>query len=57
LRVQRQTLDFISENHAEAMALAAEATGLDREAVEEMFTLYDFRMDITDADLTALEHG
>ncbi len=36
--------------------MTAEETGLELEAVEEMYNLYDFRMDITDDDLAALEN-
>jgi sulfonate transport system substrate-binding protein len=38
------------------MQMTAEETGLELEAVEEMYNLYDFRMDITDDDLAALEN-
>lgn len=56
LRVQEETLRYINENHDEAMELAAEETGLTIEAVEEMYTLYDFRMDVTEDDLAALQN-
>lgn len=55
LQVQKDTLDFINQHHDEAIKLAAEGTGLETDAVEEMFTLYDFRMDLTDKDIAALE--
>ena len=38
------------------MQMTAEETGLELEAVEEMYKLYDFRMDITDDDLAALKN-
>lgn len=56
LRVQEETLCYIQENHDVAMQLAAEETGLTLEAVEEMYTLYDFSMDVTEDDLAALQN-
>ena len=53
-KVQDETLDFINNNHDEAMRMAAEETGLALSAVEEMFTLYDFHADLTQADMQAL---
>lgn len=56
LQVQKDTLDYIKNNHDDAMKLAAQETGLDSAAVEEMFGLYDFRMDLTDDDIAALQN-
>ena len=56
LDVQKETLDYIKENHDEAMQLAAEETGLEPEAAAEMFELYDFRTEITEEDIAALEN-
>ncbi len=56
LQVQQQTLTYIREHHDEAVQMTSEETGLELEAVEEMYNLYDFRMDITDDDLAALEN-
>lgn len=56
LRVQQDTLTFIDEHHDEAMEMAAEATELDLQAVEEMFSLYDFRMDVSEEDISALQN-
>lgn len=55
LRVQEETLNFIRENQEEALGLAAEETGLEPAAAKEMFELYDFRTEITEEDITALE--
>ena len=55
LAVQNETLDFIENNHDEAISIYAEATGLEAEDVEKMFTLYDFRSELTDDDLAALQ--
>lgn len=56
LLVQQDALTFIDEHHDEAMQMTAEATGLELDAVEEMFSLYDFRMDISDQDISALQN-
>lgn len=55
LRVQEETLNYIKENHDEAMRLTAEETGLTVEAVEQMYPLYDFHIDVTEDDIAAVE--
>ena len=55
LQVQQETLAFMEEHHDEAMEMAAEETGLELSAVEEMYPLYDFRMELTDEDIAALQ--
>lgn len=54
-RAQRSVLQFIAENHDEAMKMTAEATGLSVEAVEEMFPMYDFSMDVSEKDVEDLK--
>ena len=54
LAVQQNTLRYISENHAEAMQMAASATDLDMDAVETMYKMYDFSAEITDSDRQSL---
>lgn len=56
LRVQEETLAFIEENYDEAMEMAAAETDLELSAVEEMYPLYDFRMELTDEDIAALQN-
>ena len=56
LQVQQEVLTFMDEHHDEAMEMAAEETGLDLTAVEEMYDLYDFRMDLTEEDLAGLQN-
>lgn len=56
LQVQEEVLTFMDEHYDEAMEMAAEETGLDLTAVEEMYELYDFRMDLTDEDLAGLQN-
>lgn len=55
VEVQNSILDFIESSHDEAMAMAVEATGLEPAAVEDMYKLYDFHSEITDADLEGLQ--
>ena len=52
---QKEILDYIENNHAEAMKMAQEATGLEAEAVEDMYKLYDFHSELTDKDLAGLQ--
>lgn len=56
LQVQQEVLTFMDEHHDEALEMAAEETGLDLAAVEEMYGLYDFRMDLTEEDLDGLQN-
>jgi sulfonate transport system substrate-binding protein len=55
LSVQKDILSFIKGNYDEAMATVAEETGLELEVVEEMYNLYDFRIDVTDNDVISLQ--
>jgi len=48
LKVQKDSLKYMSDNKAEAMKLTAKATGLKPEAVEAMYPLYDFNPAVTD---------
>ena len=45
----------MAENHDEVMAMAAEALGLDVEAVESMYAMYDFNPEISEADIASLQ--
>lgn len=56
LAVQNETLNFIKNNHDEAMSIYAEATGLEVEDAETMFALYDFRSKLNNDDLKALQN-
>ncbi|HZK01472.1 MAG TPA: NrtA/SsuA/CpmA family ABC transporter substrate-binding protein [Anaerovoracaceae bacterium] len=56
LSVQQDILDFIEQNKDEAVSMAAEATGLEEKIVEEMFTYYDFRMNVTDEDIVSMQN-
>ena len=51
----RAVLAYMAENPDEVLAMAAEATGLPEDAVREMYAMYDFGLEVTDADLDAME--
>ena len=55
LTAQEQVLDKMDADHAAAVAATAKATGLEEAAVEEMYGLYDFDMEIKDSDIEAME--
>ena len=55
LTAQKQVLDKMDADHAAAVAATAKATGLEEAAVEEMYGLYDFNMEIKDSDIEAME--
>ncbi|MGI6075589.1 MAG: ABC transporter substrate-binding protein [Pyramidobacter sp.] len=55
LTAQKEVLDFMAQNHDEAMKMTAEATHLSPEAVEEMYGMYDFSAEITEKDLKDLD--
>lgn len=56
IKAQYKVLDFINENHDETMDMVAKDLGLEKSAVEEMFKQYDFNIEITEADRTALQN-
>lgn len=55
LSAQADALSFMEENYDETVALAAKATELSEDAVKEMYGMYDFSMEITDADIAGME--
>ena len=55
LTAQKQVLDEMDADHAAAVSATAKATGLEEAAVEEMYGLYDFDMEIKDSDIEAME--
>jgi len=55
LEAQNEILEFIDANLEESLEMTAEETGLPLEGVEAMYPLYDFRMEILDSDIAALE--
>jgi sulfonate transport system substrate-binding protein len=55
LAVQRDTLDYMKKNRDQSLAVTMKATGLDKEAVESMYGLYNFNMDITPEAIASLK--
>lgn len=53
---QAKVIEYINENHDEAMDIVAKELDLDKGAVEEMFKQYDFSMEITDADRNGFQN-
>lgn len=56
LKTQKETLDYIQNHHADAMAMTAKETGLSSDAVESMYPLYDFSPTIRDSDIASMKH-
>ncbi|MDO5521965.1 MAG: NrtA/SsuA/CpmA family ABC transporter substrate-binding protein [bacterium] len=55
VKVEKETLQYVKDNNEEAMEKVAKEVGLTVDQVKEMYTWYDFSLDITDADIKALE--
>lgn len=55
LQNQQSIVDSMNANPDEAIAATAEAIDMDVAAVQEMYGMYDFSMDITDADIASLQ--
>ena len=55
LQVQQETLQYIDENYEEAMEMTAKETELPLAGVKEMYDMYDFNMDITQADIESMQ--
>lgn len=55
IKVQKSVLEYMENNHDEVIALTADATGLDKEAVEDMYQMYDFDMDITNENIASMQ--
>ena len=56
MNAQARTIAFMKENHDEAMEIVAKELELDIAAVEEMFSQYDFNIEVTDADRQAFKN-
>lgn len=55
IKVENETLEYIDNNFDEAMEKVAEEVGLTVDEVKEMYSWYDFSLDITDEDVKSLE--
>lgn len=54
VQAHRDVLEYMDENPDEVLAMAAAETGLPDSAVREMYAMYDFGLEVTDADLAAM---
>ncbi|MBE5960601.1 MAG: ABC transporter substrate-binding protein [Lachnospiraceae bacterium] len=52
---QDQILSFMNENHDETMDIVAASLDLDRAAVEEMYTYYNFDTTLSDSDIAGFQ--
>ncbi|MDO5292627.1 MAG: NrtA/SsuA/CpmA family ABC transporter substrate-binding protein [bacterium] len=55
MKVEEETLAYVKDNYEEAMEKVSAEVGLTVDQVKEMYDWYDFSLDITDADIKALE--
>ncbi|BBF42667.1 alkanesulfonates-binding protein [Lachnospiraceae bacterium KM106-2] len=55
MKVEEETLKYVSENTDEAMEKVAKEVGLTVDETKKLYEWYDFSLDITDADKKALE--
>lgn len=56
MNAEESIIKFINENHDETMEIVAKELDLDKAAVEEMFTQYDFNIEITEEDYKAFQN-
>ncbi len=55
LKTQKEVLEYINSSRDEVMEITAKETELSKEAVEEMFKMYDFNMEITPTDIQSMK--
>lgn len=55
LEIQKSILSWTDDNHDDMIAICAKETELDAAAVEEMYPMYDFGMEITDTDIANMK--
>ncbi|MCR1954917.1 NrtA/SsuA/CpmA family ABC transporter substrate-binding protein [Clostridioides mangenotii] len=53
--VEKETLDYMDKNNEEAIKKVSKEVGLTVEETKEMYSWYDFNIDITDKDIKSLE--
>ncbi len=56
LETQKSVLDYMENNYDEIIDIAAAETEQGREAVEEMYKMYDFTMEITDENIESMQN-
>ncbi len=54
VQAHRDVLAYMDENPDEVVAMTAAETGLSEDAVREMYAMYDFSLQVTEADLAAM---
>ncbi|UWD49819.1 NrtA/SsuA/CpmA family ABC transporter substrate-binding protein [Clostridioides difficile] len=55
MKVEKETLEYVNNNFDEAMEKVAKEVDLSVEETKELYTWYDFSLDITDKDISSLE--
>lgn len=55
LETQSEIAQYMKENAEETLEITARETELSMEAVKEMFPMYDFSTEITEADITSMK--
>lgn len=55
LKAQDQIASYMKENSEEILEMTAKETELSIDAVKEMYPMYDFSTEITDADITSMK--
>ena len=55
MKVEKETLEYIDSNFDEVMEKVSEEVDLTVDEVKEMYSWYDFSLDITDNDIKSLE--
>ncbi|MGO0905864.1 ABC transporter substrate-binding protein [Clostridioides difficile] len=55
MKVENETLEYVNNNFDEAMKKVAKEVDLSVEETKELYTWYDFSLDITDKDISSLE--
>lgn len=55
MKVEKETLEYVNSNFDEAMEKVAKEVDLSLEETKELYTWYDFSLDITDKDISSLE--
>ncbi|EGT3706095.1 aliphatic sulfonate ABC transporter substrate-binding protein [Clostridioides difficile] len=55
MKVEKETLEYVNNNFDEAMEKVAKEVDLSLEETKELYSWYDFSLDITDKDISSLE--
>ncbi len=55
INAEKEVLDYMNNNYDDIISISAKETGLTEEAVEEMYPMYDFSIDITDKDIASMK--